>query len=87
MRKIGTLVYVYLVTGLKAMTIWENYGWCCHVDSGRKKKRKLGQILKMKELVIPHFSVFVGNGYVQDIGVEPNGEQALLYCTYAIPKG
>lgn len=52
-----------------------------------KEKKKLGKNLKLQEVAIPAFTVFVGNWYVRNGGAGKKLYHELQYQTYVIPEG
>lgn len=45
------------------------------------------RVLQMEEKVVLNFSVFVGHGFVQQVGYGWKGHQKLRNCTAVILKG
>lgn len=63
----------------EAMTIWAFHGLHWYADYLIKENKRLGKVLKMKEVSIRVFSSFVGNGYVQLDGAVWKGEQEMHF--------
>lgn len=57
-----------------------------YVDYEEKAKNILARILQMESFVLPPFSAFVGNGYVQHAGAEYHSHSNICYHVYLVSK-